>query len=104
MKIKHITKKDLLTAGKEFEDWYGVVLPYPMLVEWSQGASYNDVHWFDTTGRELLSDFVAHKLADNRWPSYGDNDEFKKKFYTAFMKNAKRFKVKVNWQTDWWKD
>lgn len=103
MQSKRIAKKDLLGVGKAFADWYGLTLPYRMLIQWSRTVSYDDVHYFDTVSRESLSDFVARKLTGMGWPIIGDEPSYKEEFTKKLLANVGRFKVKSKLNENWWK-
>lgn len=100
VKLK-ISDEDIKTAIGQIQDFYGVILTEEILQEMCKA----DLSWckdwieagFDTVVREnTLTVFSRYylKIMPYRWPKYGDNENYKRMFYEAFVRGCSNKKVK----------
>lgn len=72
--------------------WYGFELTTEQVQEFLN--EHPEIEVFDTLERSMFVNHLAMQLTGQPWPSNGDSEEYKKKFYSALRENAPKFGYK----------
>jgi len=88
--MSNITQEILDDAIKVIKDWFELILPADIVIEFIKESNET---CFDTVGREDLIDFVAKKVTGMSWPMFGDNKEYKTKFFNKLNENISKYNI-----------